>query len=138
MLLCIQYVCSDKGIKLPWDAIAKQLDEKVTEGAVSQHLSKVRARLVELGHEVPPSLRRGGPPGSSRSSATNPTTPTSSTGQAKKASARSTSKAGVNDEDEEIEGVEDERAASDDDYSPVPAKRAKRASGRRKPKVSTS
>ncbi|KAI9784693.1 MAG: hypothetical protein M1816_000758 [Peltula sp. TS41687] len=73
LLLCIQYVCSEKGVKLPWEEIAKRLDDKATEGAVLQHLSKVRAKLVQQNQEVPPLRRGAGTGGSARTSDAGPT-----------------------------------------------------------------
>ncbi|KAI9671196.1 MAG: hypothetical protein M1817_003703 [Caeruleum heppii] len=63
LLLCIQYACNEKGMKLPWELIAKHLDPRVSEGAIVQHLAKLRNRLEGEGVEVPPPLRRGGMPG---------------------------------------------------------------------------
>ncbi|KAI9856882.1 MAG: hypothetical protein M1813_008719 [Trichoglossum hirsutum] len=56
LILSIQYVCNERAIVLPWDAIGKHLD--VTPGAISQHMAKLRQRLVSWGFGVPPPLRR--------------------------------------------------------------------------------
>ncbi|KAH0551133.1 hypothetical protein GP486_007526 [Trichoglossum hirsutum] len=56
LILAIQYVCNERAIVLPWDAIGKHLD--VTPGAISQHMAKLRQRLVSWGFGVPPPLRR--------------------------------------------------------------------------------
>ncbi|KAI9785460.1 MAG: hypothetical protein M1839_009201 [Geoglossum umbratile] len=58
LLLAIQYVANERAIVLPWDTIGEHLD--VTPGAISQHLAKLRHRLVDWGFTVPPPLRRGG------------------------------------------------------------------------------
>ncbi|KAI9774799.1 MAG: hypothetical protein M1840_000015 [Geoglossum simile] len=58
LLLAIQYVANERAIVLPWDTIGEHLG--VTSGAISQHLAKLRHRLVEWGFSVPPPLRRGG------------------------------------------------------------------------------
>src|SRR5579862_9203597 len=58
LLLAIQYVANERAIVLPWDTIGEHLD--VTSGAISQHLAKLRHRLVDWGFSVPPPLRRGG------------------------------------------------------------------------------
>ena len=60
LLLAIQYGCNLRGVRLPWDAITRALDPLVSEGAVTQHLAKMRQRLINTGVAVPPPLRRGG------------------------------------------------------------------------------
>ncbi|KAI9825229.1 MAG: hypothetical protein M1832_001263 [Thelocarpon impressellum] len=59
LLLAIQWGVNETKKKLPWHLILPQLDPKISEGAVLQHLTKIRSRLVEQGVQVPPPLRRG-------------------------------------------------------------------------------
>ncbi|KAJ6167105.1 hypothetical protein N7470_002552 [Penicillium chermesinum] len=58
LLLTIQQQCNSQGIKLPWADIASTMGEKFSEGAIVQHLSKVRSRRENEGKRVPPPLRR--------------------------------------------------------------------------------
>ena len=58
-------------MKIPWDLIAEKLDPKASEGAIIQHLAKLRTHLQADGHNVPPPLRRGGHGSSARASANN-------------------------------------------------------------------
>jgi hypothetical protein len=43
-----------------WEIIAAMVDEKASGGAIVQHLSKIRERLKNEGHDVPPSIRKTG------------------------------------------------------------------------------
>ena len=63
LLLCMQLATNERGISLPWDRVVEHLHNlgiPATEGAIVQHLSKVRSRLQAVGQPVPPPLRRGG------------------------------------------------------------------------------
>ena len=60
LLLTIQSVCNTQGVALPWDAIGAVMGDKISGGAVIQHLAKLRSRMVAQGLSVPPPLRRGG------------------------------------------------------------------------------
>ncbi|KAF5004576.1 hypothetical protein F66182_16025, partial [Fusarium sp. NRRL 66182] len=60
LLLTIQSISNKEGIRLPWAEIAKSMGNNVSEGAIVQHLAKLRARRVEKKKQVPPALRRGG------------------------------------------------------------------------------
>nr|KMM67309.1 hypothetical protein CPAG_03644 [Coccidioides posadasii RMSCC 3488] len=60
LLLSIQYACNAAGIKIPWGNVATLMGNNITEGAIVQHLAKLRARMEEEGIRVPPPLRRGG------------------------------------------------------------------------------
>ncbi|KAI9883821.1 MAG: cofilin [Watsoniomyces obsoletus] len=60
LLLVIQSVCNQQKIKLPWDQIAEELDAKASEGAITQHLGKLRGQLTARGIKVPAGLRKGG------------------------------------------------------------------------------
>ncbi|KAK5800790.1 hypothetical protein VI817_003002 [Penicillium citrinum] len=58
LLLAIQAACNFAGIKIPWDKVASTMGPKFSEGAIVQHLSKLRGRRVKEGKVVPPPLRR--------------------------------------------------------------------------------
>lgn len=58
LLLTIQQVCNAQGIKLPWKEIAEVMGPKFSEGAIIQHLAKLRLRRLNEGKKVPPPLRR--------------------------------------------------------------------------------
>ena len=60
LLLTVQSVCNNKAIKIPWNEVAEAMQNNVTEGAIVQHLAKLRVRRVEAGKQVPAPLRRGG------------------------------------------------------------------------------
>ena len=60
LLLSLQSVCNEKGIKLPWDEVGEAMEKQVSGGAIIQHIAKIRQRLAAMGAEVPPPLRRGG------------------------------------------------------------------------------
>lgn len=60
LILAIQYVCNADGIRIPWDKVGAIMGEGISDGAVVQHLAKLRQRLIALKLEVPPPLRRGG------------------------------------------------------------------------------
>ncbi|PYI36934.1 hypothetical protein BP00DRAFT_411037 [Aspergillus indologenus CBS 114.80] len=47
-------------VKIPWTEVANTMGHNVTEGAIVQHLAKLRSRRVAAGKPVPPPLRRGG------------------------------------------------------------------------------
>lgn len=55
----LQYVCNDEGIRIPWDKVARGLGPDYSEGAIVQHLAKLRSRMAEMGIGVPPPLKRG-------------------------------------------------------------------------------
>ena len=60
LLLTIQYVCNVENVKIPWDKVGAAMGQKISGGAVVQHLAKLRTRMDNAGVDVPPSLRRGG------------------------------------------------------------------------------
>lgn len=60
LLLTIQSVCNADGVKIPWDKVGAIMGDQITDGAVIQHLAKLRQRMVAQGLSVPPPLRRGG------------------------------------------------------------------------------
>ncbi|OGM48143.1 hypothetical protein ABOM_002849 [Aspergillus bombycis] len=73
LLLTVQSVCNNQSIRIPWSEVASTMKNNVTEGAIVQHLAKLRSRRVDAGKEVPPPLRRGGVGSSSKSSGNAPT-----------------------------------------------------------------
>lgn len=60
LLLTVQSVCNQLGVKIPWANVAETMGNNVTEGAIVQHLAKLRTRRIAANKEVPPPLRRGG------------------------------------------------------------------------------
>jgi len=60
LLLTIQSVCNADGVKIPWDKVGRIMGDRISDGAVIQHLAKLRQRMVKQGLSVPPPLRRGG------------------------------------------------------------------------------
>lgn len=60
LALAIQYVCNADGIRVPWDKVGAVMGEGISDGAVIQHLAKLRQRMISLNLSVPPPLRRGG------------------------------------------------------------------------------
>ncbi|KAK2807007.1 hypothetical protein FQN50_005581 [Emmonsiellopsis sp. PD_5] len=59
LLLSIQFACSVVGIRIPWQEVAEQMGNGISEGAIVQHLAKLRKRMEDMGLEVPPPLKRG-------------------------------------------------------------------------------
>ena len=59
-LLAVQHVCNREGVKVPWSEVAAHLGDTVTEGALVQHLAKLRNKLEKDGVPVTPPLKRGG------------------------------------------------------------------------------
>lgn len=67
LLLYIDYVCTEKGVALPWDSIAATMEPRdiakgekpMTGEAIKQHLAKLRDHRAGEGHAVPPKLERG-------------------------------------------------------------------------------
>ncbi|KAJ5947735.1 hypothetical protein N7466_000750 [Penicillium verhagenii] len=82
LLLTIQQVCNYEGIKVPWYLVAETMGVKFTEGAIIQHLSKVRLRRMQAGKQVPPPLRRSVP--SQGSKGTSASSMTAGQGKGKK------------------------------------------------------
>jgi hypothetical protein len=58
LLLTVQSACNLTGVKVPWEKVAELMGPKFTEGAIVQHLSKLRIRREAAGQRVPPPLRR--------------------------------------------------------------------------------
>ena len=47
LLLMIDSTCKEEGVKLPWTKIAAALGPKFSEGAIIQHLAKMRNKVLE-------------------------------------------------------------------------------------------
>ena len=128
LLLTIQSVCNAEGVKIPWDKVGVIMGEHISDGAVIQHLAKLRSRMVTQGLDVPPPLRRGGgiiistgPSGGNSSGSK--LKPTNST---KSASKRGRSKINVSDnDDEDVEYDVDKASDSDEEYEQARSKRSK-------------
>ncbi|KAJ5401095.1 hypothetical protein N7465_011584 [Penicillium sp. CMV-2018d] len=60
LLLAIQYACNKLGVKIPWKEVAEAMGPKFTEGAIVQHLSKLRTKREEQDKPNPPPLKRAG------------------------------------------------------------------------------
>ncbi|PWY93164.1 hypothetical protein BO94DRAFT_532902 [Aspergillus sclerotioniger CBS 115572] len=73
LLLTVQSVCNTNSIKIPWADVARTMGHNVTEGAIVQHLAKLRSRRVAAEKAVPPPLRRGGIGALCKSTAESPT-----------------------------------------------------------------
>lgn len=66
LLLYIDFVCTEKGVALPWDSIAATMEPRdaakgekpMTGEAIKQHLAKLRDHRDAQGHAVPPKLDR--------------------------------------------------------------------------------
>ncbi|KAE8420518.1 hypothetical protein BDV36DRAFT_306638 [Aspergillus pseudocaelatus] len=104
-------VCNNQSIKIPWSEVASTMRNNVTEGAIVQHLAKVRTRRVDAGKEVPPPLRRGGVGSSSKSSENAPTRNASGAKRNLRAAHSSRS-----EEDERRDMNLPDDASSDEDY----------------------
>ncbi|KAB8219976.1 hypothetical protein BDV33DRAFT_172936 [Aspergillus novoparasiticus] len=87
------------------------MKNNVTEGAIVQHLAKLRTRRVDAGKEVPPPLRRGGVGSSNKSSGYVPTR----TASGAKRNLRAPHYAG-SEADEGLEMNFHDDTSSDEDY----------------------
>ncbi|RAQ40613.1 hypothetical protein AFGD_008956 [Aspergillus flavus] len=111
LLLTVQSVCNNQSIKIPWSEVASTMKNNVTEGAIVQHLAKLRTRRVDAGKEVPLPLRRGGVGSSNKSSGNVPTR----TASGSKRNLRAPLSAG-SEEDEGLEMNFHDDTSSDEDY----------------------
>ncbi|OCT45594.1 hypothetical protein CLCR_01515 [Cladophialophora carrionii] len=59
LMLCIQYACTEAGLKIPWARVAEIMGPTFTEGGIVQHLAKLRNLMMAAGIAVPPSVKRG-------------------------------------------------------------------------------
>lgn len=129
LLLTIQSVCNTDGVKIPWDKVGEIMGDQITDGAVIQHLAKLRQRMVAQGLSVPPPLRRGGASlistgysGSSHS-ASKPTAARRTKAITNRASSDATQ--GVKEEDDEDIDI-DKASDPDGEFIETPSKRVKR------------
>lgn len=67
--MTVQSVCNAQAIRIPWADVARTMGHNASEGAIVQHLAKLRTRRADAGKEVPPPLRRSAAVTSSASSA---------------------------------------------------------------------
>lgn len=138
LLLTIQSVCNTDGVKIPWDKVGEIMGDQITDGAVIQHLAKLRQRMVAQGLSVPPPLRRGGVSLISTGYSGSSYSPSKSTAArstkaiTNKASSDATQ--GVKEEDEEDIDV-DKASDPDGEFLETPSKRVKREPKGRKSKV---
>lgn len=133
LLLSLQSVCNDKGVKLPWDEVGESMQKKVSGGAIIQHLAKLRQRLAAQGVKVPPPLRRGGGSGISTSGVRNVGSGTPTTPKKKISAANGNSENNASESEEEFDV--DKASDSEEDFGSWHAeKNATKAKGR-KPKV---
>ena len=127
LLLGVQHIANKQGFHIPWDEVGRTVDPKISQGAVVQHLAKLRLRKIADNEPVPPPLRRGG--------TKNPTASSSrvnSNGGVKKTTSRkgastAASPIAVDDDDDEEEEEFDVDQASDseEDFGKSRVKRRK-------------
>lgn len=121
LLLAIQSCCNADGVKVPWEKVGRVMGDKISDGAVIQHLAKLRSRMVKQGLSVPPPLKRGGG---------NIISTGNSNGSAKVAVTTQGGKlsglAHGTHEDGEEEYDADKATDMDEEYGQPPSKRAKR------------
>ncbi|EED14821.1 hypothetical protein TSTA_042930 [Talaromyces stipitatus ATCC 10500] len=140
LLLTIQSVCNREGVKIPWAEVAKSMGNNVTEGAIIQHLAKLRVRRVEKNKQVPPPLRRGGGPSGASRSPDAPVTPVSPQ-YAEAVTERRVSQQNqpeIKKEKRSFSNVRDEVSDSDEDWtsdSPSKNKKAKKKRPQKKRKT---
>ena len=135
----MQYACNEAGLRIPWDNVAKLMGDKFSDGAIVQHLSKLRQKMIDNNLPVPPPLKRGTTVVPSKIYATSggvrrksmPETPTTSstavtTPKAKPSAAKKRSRRSGMDSDSDSQPENMDIAdTSDDEYG---------ASGRKKKK----
>lgn len=134
LLLSLQSVCNDKGVKLPWDDVGAAMHKQVSSGAIIQHLAKLRQRLAAQGVSVPPPLRRGGGNGISTSGNRNvgsgtPATPKKTNSAANANSENNSS--GSEDEECDVDKASD----SEEEFGSWRAEQNATKARGRKPKV---
>ncbi|SLM39651.1 hypothetical protein LPUS_10240 [Lasallia pustulata] len=125
LLLTIQSVCNADGVKVPWDKVGAIMGDKITDGAVIQHLAKLRQRMVAQGLSVPPPLRRGGASLISTGYSGSSYSASKSTAARNTKSSSSRATQGVNEEDEEDFDV-DKASEPDEEFAAPRSKKVKR------------
>ncbi|KAL9596033.1 MAG: hypothetical protein Q9179_004757 [Wetmoreana sp. 5 TL-2023] len=129
LLLAIQYACNQRRAKIPWDLVAQTMGPKFSEGAIVQHLSKLRDRCNDQGIPTPPGLKKGGNNGKAAPRTKDDSEPTPSKGAAK-SKKRTRSQAKHDDESEEPYDFDD--APSSEEYGRGPAKGKMKANAKGK------
>ena len=138
LLLTIQSVCNADGVKIPWEKVGAIMGDNISDGAVIQHLAKLRQRMVAQGLSVPPPLRRGGgtliSTGYSGGSygASKPTVARNTKAISTRTSLNATQ--GSNEDDEEEFDV-DKASDPDEEFAEARTKRVKREPKGKKSKV---
>jgi hypothetical protein len=128
LLLTVQQACNSTGVKIPWDRVAATMGPKFSEGAIIQHLSKLRIRRENEGKNNPPSLRRSVGGGSTAMTPVSGSVGTPKRGKKKRKAA--TRKHDDTPPQNEIEG-EDDEYDSDEDEDPSYSTKSKRGSVKR-------
>lgn len=131
LLLTIQSVCNAENVKIPWDKVAAIMGEHISDGAVIQHLAKLRIRMVAQNLDVPPPLRRGAGAiistnssgGSSGRSKSAPTKTAKTVKNAKSTSKKGQSDIAYDNDDEEIEYDVDEASDPEEDFGQARSRR---------------
>ena len=54
-----EYACSEEGVRIPWKKVAELMGPDFSEGAIIQHLAKLRHKMKDAHMPVPPQLKRG-------------------------------------------------------------------------------
>lgn len=130
LLLTVQSVCNTQGVRIPWGDVAGTMGNNVSEGAIVQHLAKLRTRRVASNKQVPPPLRRGGSTSTSKASATS-TSPTKVSAETspRKDHTKAKARKAVDSSDEEEIPLENETSSSDEEYG---KRRRSKKSGKKK------
>lgn len=110
----MQYVCNATGNKIPWAKVAENMGTHFTEGAIVQHLSKLRTRRMSEGKPVPPPLRR------SAKAAANAAEHKETEHKASKKRKASDDNDNDNDNNSSDDGMFVASDNDDSDYSPTP------------------
>jgi len=140
LLLTVQSVCNTQGIRIPWAEVAKTMGNNVSEGAIVQHLAKLRVRRVAANKEVPPPLRRGGSGVAPKAPATASNTSDAASGPSTETSDKKSLKTKKKDTSSSDEGDSANSAVSSDTSSDEEygkkrrAKKAKKARKKKKAK----
>ncbi|KAL8868942.1 MAG: hypothetical protein Q9174_004645 [Haloplaca sp. 1 TL-2023] len=120
LLLTMQYVMNQRSVRIPWDHVAREMGPKYSEGAIVQHLSKLREKCAKAGIPVPPGLRKGGRNLQGPSNINGTQADPKSTGKSGK---RTRKAAKVSDDTDDSDGQQDvDQASSDGEYGQGKAK----------------
>lgn len=144
----MQYACNEAGLRIPWENVAKLMGDKFSDGAIVQHLSKLRQKMIDNNLPVPPPLKRGTTVVPSKIYATSggarrksmpetPTTPSTAvtTPKAKPSVAKKRSRRSGMDSDSDSQPENMDIAdTSDDEYGASGRKKKKKQQRQPKPK----